>query len=138
MRFYRVKLGSVYWTNDGTVTGRPLKVSIEGIAGLLTNYNGAVYIAMDGTPHLVETVTSGRGRELQITAAFIPTALLNSLVAQITTSLSTRTAMTLELTNGALGDFTIDVLPGLPEPISGGTQFSNGIARDVTFRFVRA
>jgi len=138
MRFYRVQLDDLYLTDTGTSAGKPLKVTIDGLAEMLSNHNGTIYNALDGTPHLVKTVTSARGRILQINALFMPSNLLTMVSTKINQALANNSSITMQLTQGALGNFSFAVLPFLPDPITGGTEFSGGIAKNVTLKFVRA
>ncbi len=134
-RFYRVKFDSIYLSSDGTISGIPAKLQVNGASELLSNFTGSVIQAVDGTPvvQIFETGSKGKTLEIKI-ETHIYTALWNSIVALINTALENSVSINV-VGVGDIGDFNVDALPLLPRPFE-AEGFENGRILKPIFRFI--
>lgn len=70
-RYYKIQLGStpIYFTDDGTETGKPCKIEVDGLPGLLVRDLGNVTVSANGTPFRespAESTGGGRAFSLRI------------------------------------------------------------------------
>lgn len=109
-RFYKLKIGSIYLTDNGLTGGRPCKVTVEGVAGLLSPDQGNVAVGADGTPFREKPLTpTGGGRPIAIVAAFMKKTVYDSLK----TALDSAAAGNAEFNVtgvGVPGDFDVDAI----------------------------
>jgi hypothetical protein len=133
-RVYRLKIGDVYLTKTGLVDGIPCELSISGASDLLNTFSGSVTPAIDGTPivQVFETGTKGKVLEIKVTRLY--TAVWQSLVELIQTSLSEGETINL-IGTGDIGNFDVDCFPFLPKPFE-ANEFSNGRIENAVFRFI--
>jgi hypothetical protein len=134
MRFYKIKIGSLWLTKDGLETGDECKLSVSGASDLLDSFSGSVNIAADGTP-IVQTFETGtKGKILEIKVSTVYADVWTSIVNLINTALGD--SATINITGaGVVGDFDVDCFPLLPKPFE-ATEFINGRIKDAIFRFI--
>ncbi|SRR5258706_16358363 len=109
-RYYRVKIGSIYLTHDGTNTGRPCKVDVEGVNGLILPDTGNVATGADGTPFREIPLTpTGAGRPFVIIAAFLVSSVYASLKAALDSAAGSNADFNVT-GSGLPGDFDADAI----------------------------
>ena len=120
-RSYRIKIGSIYLTIDGLVTGRPCKVAIENVDALLTPDKGNVSVGSDGSPFREIPLTpTGAGRDFAFVFASMKSAVYNSLKSALDTAAGSGADFNVTGT-GTPGDFDVDAIVfDNPEYISNG------------------
>lgn len=133
-RFYRLQIGSVYLTSDGTSAGLPCKLKIGGVEALRVNYAGQTAPSADGTPQTVAFLVGTKSRPLSVTVETLPKTVFDSLVTVINNALQNNSTITLVGT-GDYGDFNIACVPTLPTPISSSGEFINGRLKQVVLNF---
>ena len=133
-KFYKVKIGAVYLTDNGLQTGLPCKLAVAGADALLSPFTGSVTPAVDGTPIMQIFETNLKGKVLEIRVFSLTTAVWNSLLALINTALAANTTINLTAT-GDIGNFDVQVLPLVPKPFE-ASEFSNSRIKNSTFRFI--
>lgn len=124
-------------TSDGTVSGTPCKLTIDGVEALRNSYAGQTVPSADGTPQTVAFLVGTKGRALAVKIDFLPKAVFDLLVGEINNSIATNTAITL-IGTGDFGNFNLGAVPTLPEPITSGGEFSNSMLKNITFNFTTA
>lgn len=134
-KFYRVKIGSIFLTSDGSETGLACKLSVAGADALLLSapVNSSTVLAVDGTPINIFVGTSA-GRILEIRVLVLTKHVWELLVAEINTALENESTINLTGT-GDIGDFDVDCLPLLPKPFE-AAEFKNERIKNSTFRFI--
>lgn len=136
-RYYSLQIGTVYLTDTGLVGGKPCRIKIEPVESLRVNYAGQTAPSADGTPYTVAFAVGTKGRALTVTIDYLPKTVLDSLVTLINTALQNNTTITL-IGTGDLGNFNLQAVPALPNPIRAGGRFSNAILQDVSLSFITA
>lgn len=109
-RFYKVKIGSVWLTDDGLETGRPCKITVDGAARLLAPDQGNVSVGADGTPFREKPLTpTGGGRPFSIVAAWMTKTVYDSLKSALDTAAGNNSDFNVTGT-GVPGDFDVDAI----------------------------
>lgn len=134
-RFYKVALDTLYLTDTGLATGRPCRLRITGLLEKRVNYSGVAAVALDGTPHLVVNNTGGKGQAIQIQIDFLPKARLDDIVTLINSKLAASAPISMQIT-GDVYNATFNVMPAIPNAITGGVEFSQSIVKSVTLNFI--
>lgn len=134
-RFYRIQIGAVHLTSDGTNAGIPCKLAVSGADALLQTHKGQTIVANDGTP-VNQLFAITKGKPLEISVEVLPESVWNSLVSLINTALTNETTINI-IGTGDVGDFDEDFLPLMPEPFS-AAEFINSRIKNSIFRFITA
>jgi hypothetical protein len=137
MRFYRLQIESVYLTEDGTVTGTPCKMIVQGAEALRVLYSGQTAPSANGTPHTVAFSIGTLGRQLVITIEILPSDVFDDLVTAINGAIENNSTITLTGT-GDYGDFSLEAVPTLPDPVTSSGEFINGRLKKVTLKVTAA
>lgn len=133
-RFYRLQLETVYLTHNGLTGGRPCKLRIAGLAGLRVAYGGQTAPSADGTPYTV-AFARAKGQTLTVTVSALPSGVYESLVTLINQAIANNTTIT-AIGDGNEGDFNLELMPAMPEPIALSGEFSNDVLRNVGLNFI--
>ena len=133
-----VKIGTVHLTDTGLVGGVACRAEVSGLHLLKGSKTGAVQISADGTPYAFYTDNLGKGVSIVIKPYSITKAVFDSVVSAINTALTSGVAINVVFTNGDTGNFDLDCLPALPEPVSFPGTFASGRIDGVEFRFIVA
>lgn len=132
--FYKIKIGSIWLTADGSENADQCKSSVSGASDLLNNFTGSVTPAVDGTPivQIFEIGTKGKILEIKVTRLY--TSVWQSLIASIQDALSSGETINL-IGTGDIGDFDVECIPLLPKPFE-ASEFINGRIENAIFRFI--
>lgn len=133
--YNRVKIGTVYLTDDGTDTGMPCRVEVAGLDRLKAVKTGAMAVSADGTPYAFVTDNQGKGATLSIKPFAVRKAVFDDVVDVVNAALTAGTVVNVTFTDGDVGDFDVDCLPVLPNPVTFPGTFSSGIIDGVEIRF---
>lgn len=134
-RFNTVQLNSIYFTDDGTGSGTPCKLAIKGLDALKTAKTGQTVQSADGAPFLQIVENSNKGLVVSITPVILMKDVFDSLTAEIAGAIENETTIDLEI-SGDTGDFSLTVLPLLPNPIQFSGDFLNARIKSPTFNFI--
>lgn len=114
-RFYTVKIGTLYLTDDGTLSGTPCKFpQIAGLDGLDSDYNTAIVLAADNTPHVFATENDGRGVSLRFPPTTITADVRDSLKTIFNAAILAVTTINV-LIEGEPGNYDLECVPGSPQ-----------------------
>lgn len=123
-RYYSARLGTIYFTSDGTSGGIPCKLTIEGWHNAINPVAGVVRRANSGRP-IVQAITRPVGDEIRI---LIDTSLSktvwDSLKTAINNALTSNTTLAF-VAVGDTGNITKTVRPFPNEPYA-AESFRNG------------
>ena len=133
MEFYRIQIGNVYLTKDGSASGRPCLLTLTGADQLRQTRRGNVFKSLDGTPYL-QIAANAKGKTLEIRVEVLMASVWESVVALINNALETRTTLNVKGT-GDLGVFDVNVLPLVPRPFE-ARDFIDGRILSSVFRFI--
>ena len=134
-RYNQIRLGSLYFTHDGSSSGFPCKSTVVGLEPLMLAFTGQTTIAIDGEPY-VQTIQPVKGVPISTTFEVIDQDVMFSVVSAVNSAISGSTTQTLVLTDGAFGDFTLTVYPSLPNFMSFPGEFYLTNAKSVTFNWI--
>lgn len=110
-RFYKIKIGSIYLTDNGLVGGRPCKVAVDGAAALLLPSQGNVAVGSDGTPFREKPLTpTGGGRGFTIVAAWMKKTVYDALKTALDAAAAANSDFNVT-GDGVPGDFDVDAIP---------------------------
>lgn len=102
-RFYKVKIGSIFLTDNGLTGGRPCKTEVTNAPALIAPNIGNVSIAANGVGFReIPLSPTGAGRPFTITIPFVTSAVFGSL----------KTALDAAAAAGSILNITGDGLPG--------------------------
>lgn len=135
-RTYKVKIGDIWLTNDGTEDGLPCKVEVPNAAILLETDIGNVAIGADGVPFREMPLTpTGAGRPFAVLVKFMTKAVYDALKAALDTAASSSAEFQVTGT-GTPGDFDVNAIVfDNPVYINFGS-FSGNNLKDVIVSFV--
>ncbi|MBA3716264.1 MAG: hypothetical protein H0W76_28055 [Pyrinomonadaceae bacterium] len=130
-----VKVGTVYLTHDGTISGVPCKVHVPGEARFASVYAANTVLAADATPHVQTIDRSVRGVEFDLNILFCPETLLALLIAQLNAAYAALS--TVRVIVNSLTDFDVQAFP-LPQDGALYTfgERSGGITKNVVMKFI--
>ena len=132
-RFYRLQIGDIYLTEDGTSLGTPCKLQIDGADALAQAKTGQITQAADGTPY-AQIVEFSSGKILEIQIQTLLTDVWESLLSLVNTALENSDTINL-IGTGDVGDFSVDAMPLVPQPFE-AQEFLNGRIKNARFRFI--
>lgn len=133
-RFNRVKIGTIFLTSTGLENGTPCKLDVSGLDGLFATKTGQVTPSADGTP-FVQLVDNGKkGIRIQITVESLTQAVFENLISAINAAIADGGTMDLEIT-GKTGDYSLQVLPLMPKPVS-AAKFNNFYIKNTVINLI--
>lgn len=132
-KFYTVQLDDLYLTSDGSSSGTPCKLELDGVAFARQTVAGNVDFRADGSP-VFQTIALSTGKPLRVSIVTVVESVLDSLVDNLNDALETETPIAF-VAVGDSGDLAVNVLPDPSEPIRFG-EFRNGLIKNVVLRFI--
>lgn len=103
-------IGSIWLTDTGAEGGRPCKVEVDGVAGLLAPDQGNVSTGNDGTPFREKPLTpTGGGRPFALTAAFMTKTVYDALKAALDAAAAGNAEFNVT-GDGVPGDWDVDAI----------------------------
>lgn len=135
--YNRVKIGDVFLTDDGLITGMPCRCEVAGVDRLKLTKTGTVRLAADGTPYPYTMPNLGKGSPLQIRPFMITKAVFDDVVDEINDALDANATINITL-EGDTGDFDLECYPTVPNGVEFPGTFSDERIDGVTFNFVIA
>ena len=112
--YNRVKIGTIYLTRDGLVTGTPCKVDIPDLARFDLDEKGTVVPIIEGPPQI--QLNSLLGENIQMTVYWLLKDEFDDIKDLIKDSRDNNTLINITI-DGALGTFDFDcVLVSLGQP----------------------
>jgi hypothetical protein len=132
-RFYRIQIGGIFLTEDGTAAGTPCKLSVESVEDLLTTVAGSVAPSANGTP-IFQLVEWTKGKQFAIQITTLTKDVWLDLVELLLEALEENQTLTVT-GSGDIGDFTVTAKPFPVKPYQ-ATGFINGRILGVTLRFI--
>lgn len=109
-RFYKIMIGSIWLTDTGLEPGRPCKVEVAGVPGLLVPDQGNVSIGADGVPFREKPlVPTGAGRPFSIMAAFMTKTVYDALKSALDTAAGGNADFNVT-GSGTPGNFDVDAI----------------------------
>lgn len=130
-----VRIGTVYLTSDGTVSGTPLRAHVPGEQGFASSYAGSSVHAADGTPHTQLINRGVKGIEFEVLAEFCPETLITLVLAQLNAALAAASAVRVIVDSQT--DFDVMAVPVFQDgALYTFASRSGGIARNVRFKFL--
>jgi hypothetical protein len=124
---YLVSLNDeLYFTDDGTETGAPCRVPVEGVDQLRGGFTGATIRSAANTPYTFVNANTKKGTLLQLKPVVITSDVIDSLETLLDTATAAGETINLKLTDGTPGDFDLEVTGYYAEgvrPISFSTDF---------------
>jgi hypothetical protein len=132
-RYNVVKIGTVFLTKDGTVTGKPCKCIVSGIELLKTTKTGQIVNSADGTPYAQLINFSHKGVVVEVKAEWMSKSVFDSIVALHETAKNNSSSIALAFT-GDTGSLTGYGIPLIPRDI-GFDGFTSGTIKGATFRY---
>jgi|GEM_PF-3443156 len=137
MDYPRVKIGSVYLTEDGLEDGMPCRCEVTGLERLKPSKTGSVVIAADGTPHSFLRSNTGKGAPISIRPYAVRKSVFDGVINAINEKLNTDEAVNITI-EGDTGDFDLECVAALPQAVEFPGTFSDGIIDGVQFNFIVA
>jgi hypothetical protein len=135
-RSYKVQIDSVWLTDDGTETGKPCRITIEGINGLIVANVGNVTVSDDGTPFRETPQTpTGGGRPFAIKAAWLNSTQFDAIKAVLDAAALAGSAFQVTGT-GTPGDFDVQAQVNDNPTYIAADSFSGEALRGVTINLI--
>lgn len=135
-RFNLVRIGSIWFTNDGTETGTRCKVLVNGVDVAALDYAGTTIVASTGKAYtqLVDfaekqgTVFSFQFADILITRHEAILDMMNDLLGNETNAV-------LEI-SGSFKNISTNVKPMLPGAVTSNGEFRGDYIKQVTYTFI--
>lgn len=134
-RYNRIKIGTLFLTDDGLVTGKPCKVEVLGLSRLKLSKTGTTRLSADGTPYQYAMPNEGKGVQIQIRPTTIVKSVFDDVIDEMTASLDTNSTINITI-QGDTGDLDLETTPLLPNGVDFPGSFSGGRITGVSFNFV--
>lgn len=137
-RYYKIQIGSLWLTSDGTETGTPCKITFPD-AALLVNANiGTTRIASDGSPFSEFPLTAGKGRVFSLDILALETSIFDQLKTLLDgLAVTNPTALAFNAT-GVPGNISTHVLGNFAPQIYSFEDFRDTYVRNITLNLVTA
>lgn len=132
-RYNLISIDSIYLTSDGTALGTPCKTKVSGLNSAQLEKSGTVIPASDGTMYV--QLIDNKGVNISIELDWITKAVFDSLIALFNSVISEGNAFSLNI-SGDTGTFAFNSVPAFPDPVEFSGDFSDGILKNVTFKFI--
>lgn len=134
-RYNLVKIGSIYLTDNGLVTGKPCKLEVPGLSRLKLTITGTTRYAADGTPYQYSMPNAGKGVQIQIRPFVIMKSVFDDVIEAMSDALEANSTINITV-EGDTGDFDLDCIPLLPNGVEFPGAFTNERITGVSFNFV--
>lgn len=129
-----IQLDSHYFTSTGLVGGTRCRTTISGLKALKRRMVGQTIIALDGTAW---THYQGvKGLPVDMTAFRMASAVYTTVTDAIRAAIQSSSNMTLNITDGAYGDFYLTVHPVLNTDRDGEDEMTSNMVNDIPFTFI--
>jgi hypothetical protein len=133
--FPQIKINARYLTENEADGGTKYIAYVRGLDAITPAKDVQVITALDGTPYL-QTMTTLLGKPISLDFPKIETEDHDDIMVEIDAYLNSGTAITLNITGGAYGDFTnLSVKPASP-PVTFPGEFENGRMLSVSYHFL--
>lgn len=135
---YLVKIGSLYFTDDGTGAGAACLTKVDGLAGLFLAHQGATRVPLSGVPFNFVKQNLGKGVRIISKPFSVSESVLSSLKTIIDTANTGASVIAVEISGGPMA-VNLDCDPlfegGVP-PISWAGDFFNSELYNVEIRLI--
>jgi hypothetical protein len=108
--YYKVRFGTIYFTDDGTVTGRSCLVEVDGLGALAQAQEGVTAIAISGMPAELTRENELKGHVLSLKPVVIDSTVLANVIEALDDASADNTPAELEITDGP-GAASVYVMP---------------------------
>lgn len=132
-RFYRIQIGSIYLTRDGSNGATPCKLAIAGLEDLLTTVIGAVEPSASGVP-IFQTFAYTKNKAFEIKVEILTKDVWEDLTNLINTALEENQTLSV-IGTGDQGNFNVTARPNPQKPFL-SESFINERIRGANFRFI--
>lgn len=133
--YNKVQIENIFLTDTGLVGGLPCRAQVSGLDRLQISYAGNTVKAADNTPYNFAIEHLGKGIDIEIRPFVVTETVLNDVNAVIDAAILGGTTITLGITEGPFGDFSLECLPLFPRPVEFSGEFSDDRISDAVFRF---
>jgi hypothetical protein len=133
-RYSLIKVGDIFFTNDGTETGIPCRISVKGLDDSALNVGFQNITSANGTVWTQVVDVGQKSIIYSFTFDFINVVVHNQIIDLMNTLLSDQELAVLQIT-GSTGDRTHNVKPS-QSPVQGLATFSGDILKNVTYSFI--
>lgn len=130
-RFNVVSIDGIYLTQNGTISGDPCKVEVEGLDNLVIVKKRVNIQASDGEVYSQITPANNKGIVIGIQISYLAQSLYED-INTIFNNKSTTGVITLTV-SGPTGIWTLSTIPA-EDPIDFTGKFSGDIIENVTYR----
>ena len=132
-KFYKVQIGDVYLTDDGTENGTPCKLEIPNLEDLLTPVIGAVVYAASGNP-VIQSVPWSKGKPFEINIGVLTREVWEDIKTLMIDAQTAASFFTVTGT-GDTGNFSVSAKPFPQKPFS-AKRFLNSRIYGISLRFI--
>ena len=133
--FHQIKINNRFLTENEADGGTKYIAYVRGLDALVPAKDNQVIKALDGTPY-TQTATTLKGKPIVLDFPKIETEDHDDIMVEINAYLNSSTAITLNITGGAYGNFTsLSVVPDSP-PVRFSVEFQNGKILNVSYHFL--
>ncbi|MGB7925600.1 MAG: hypothetical protein WCF57_20345 [Pyrinomonadaceae bacterium] len=132
-RYFTGRIGDIFLTSDGTESGIPCRIEVEGSDAFADDVAVGVTYGADGSPFFQAVTLNKKGVQFEIRIAYCPSSLKDSLDALIAATRSTSATVRVRL-NSIKRDIDVQA-KGAPAWTSTGA-WSGDIVQDVVYRFI--
>lgn len=135
-RYYKIKIGSVWLTSDGTETGIACKTKVSGFSDSLFDKIGNTVKALDGTPITFLTVDLRKGMSILLEVPSFITSVFDDVKTELQDSLTNKTLFELDII-GETGTFNLLAKPDMPTPLD-SESFGTGYIKNIKIKLITA
>jgi hypothetical protein len=130
----QIKINSLYLTSTGANGGTPYIATVSGLDALAVTSANQVIKSLNGTPYL-QITEDQLGKPISIEFPKLLTADYAAVVAEIQDAIDNTTTLSLDITDGDYGDFSLTVVPD-ENPVRFPGEFQNGKLLNVAIHFL--
>ncbi len=130
-KFWSGSVAGVTLQNSGALSYR---LSVEGAGRFLPTTRATFQAAADGTPHFQFGTTNTKGQSFTLTAEYMESSVLTSVMSAINTAMASGTTFVVNITNGAQTINKNCILLGAGPEV--GSEASSSIVKLVRFTFI--
>lgn len=134
-RYNLIQIGSIYFTSDGTASGIPCKVNVDGISEAVLTKSGQTIISANGVPWTQVIDVSRKGLVFSFNLDFIDKDVHDDVVTMFQDMVDNLDTEVMNIT-GDTGNFTFNVKPFLPNAINVSGGFSGNILKGVIYTVI--
>lgn len=126
-----VQLGTIYFTEDGLVTGLPCRVDTQGVDLATLAFTGSVVKSANGTPYAF-ILENTAGFDLQLKPFVISVGVFNDIKDLIETITDDNDTLDLVITGDVCGTLTMTCIPTFPNPLPFPGMQENGTLQNAS------